>query len=152
MSLKEVAEREKRNAAFHEAGHAVILRHFGGEGQARIWPNKSGNPDEKTWIGHFQLFDPPPLPREQWGVSVGLAGLIAEYIADDVEFDDIGEMIDDILYTGDGISATDATLIGDAWTLDDIEQTARLLLGVWGAVEKEAQELIAGWDDECEEA
>jgi hypothetical protein len=48
---KQIAARELRNAAYHEAGHKMLYRRFGGDGDAVVWKNESGNPEEKMWLG-----------------------------------------------------------------------------------------------------
>ncbi|RQR51265.1 hypothetical protein DIE21_15150 [Burkholderia sp. Bp9140] len=100
---EQIAARELRNAAYHEAGHKMLYERFGGAGDAVVWKNESGNPDESAWLGQFRPrtcpeemhkvalnhgFAAPELPAN-WKMLVGMAGLLAEEILSG-ETDDTG--------------------------------------------------------------
>jgi hypothetical protein len=76
---RKIGARDRRCAAVHEAGHAVVARHFGCEiVSAWIVPADNPGPDEKTWIGRIQIMQAPadPLARRM----IGVAGEVAEYL------------------------------------------------------------------------
>jgi hypothetical protein len=157
------AANDLRKAAYHEAGHKIIYELFGGAGDAVVWENESGDPDEVTWLGQFRPRRCPEQQHEAWaraGLDVpalplnwialyGMAGIVAEQILRgerDVEF------IAGHLYLRiccDEISATDAAAIGvtdiDNFEVDieTVEQCAQLLLEHWSQVKTEAEHLIA---------
>lgn len=49
LTEEQIGMRERRTAAYHEAGHASICRHFGEDDEIVIWKNRSGNLEEKVW-------------------------------------------------------------------------------------------------------
>jgi len=97
--------------AYHEAGHKAILNRFGCHGEARVWSNLSGNPDEQLWGGQCRFICPtvqvviakdlrrsavklklpksliPPLVKlpNNWSMLLGVAGMIAEEILDGID-------------------------------------------------------------------
>lgn len=100
-------------AAHHEAGHKIMLEHFGCFGDAVVWRNPNPNPAENTWFGHCRFLC-PLLQREQskslrrlagklpeemrssmdlrpvklpkhWALLIGVAGLVAEQIFDGID-------------------------------------------------------------------
>lgn len=153
MSIEErIAEIEVRDLsriAFHEAGHAAVLRHFGGVGSPRIWRNESGSTEEKAWLGAVRMFASPGLmpgaarAPDDWKVIVGLAGVVAEVMSEDPS---IGE--EDIAFTIDcfleieNLSQTDAEMAGHDFTHEQIQRTFELLVQLWPHVEFEARNLI----------
>lgn len=54
VAEEEIAARELRSAAYHEAGHKVLYEQFGGAGDAFVWRNDSGDPEERAWFGQFR--------------------------------------------------------------------------------------------------
>lgn len=158
-----MAADDLRKAAYHEIGHKIIYELVGGTGNAFVWENQSGNPDEVAWLGQFQPRTCPEQQHEAWaraGLDVpglplnwlalyGMAGIVAEQILrgeKDVEF------IAGLLYLRiccEEISATDAASIGvtdiDNFEVDieTVEQCAQLLREHWSQVKKEAEDLIA---------
>lgn len=148
-----IAEREKRQAAFHEAGHSAVCLGFGGAGKAEIWRNTAQNVDagEKAWLGHFKTFAEPgtlviddqtkqilgvlPVPNN-WRVLFGMAGLVAERIADGItDAEEIACSIDDAI-DADEISRTDHDAIGVDWSVSDVTTVVQLLLNRWPAIER----------------
>jgi hypothetical protein len=99
---EKIAARELRNVAYREADHKMLGKGFGGAGDAVIWRNESGDPEERAWRGQFRPRTSPEVARSvslQLGlpvaelplnrrVIVGMAGLLAEELltadADDV--------------------------------------------------------------------
>lgn len=75
---------DMRGAAFHEAGHAVVARHFGVQADAWIYPRPDAGADERTWGGRCRLH--PGLLREEERL-VALAGEIADAILRDPDVD-----------------------------------------------------------------
>jgi hypothetical protein len=80
-----------------------------------------------------------PAPKN-WRVLLGLAGLVAEHIADGiVNAEEIAGLID---YTidMDEASTTDINLMGD-WQVSDVAEALHLLCGMWPTIEREAAAL-----------
>ncbi len=146
--MEGIEEREKRSAAIHEAGHAAVMRHFGGDGQPRIWPNEPGREGECAWLGHFQAFKLPERGVDEFGILFGMAGFVAEKIdAGITNYADIGSSLEDAI-TFDELSQTDAEAIGESWDFSHVEQAMKLLLEAWPKVDAEASHLIAEWTHE----
>ncbi|WP_157779562.1 hypothetical protein [Cupriavidus pauculus] len=164
LAEEQIAAKELRNAAYHEAGHKVLWEHFGGAGDAVIWKNQSGNIGQVAWLGQFrpricpenmhkiaigQGFFTPELPAN-WKVLVGMAGLLAEAILSG-ETDDDGAMADILfarIWSGDA-SDSDLTFMGItdidscALTYEVVEECVCLLREKWADVQREAGYLIA---------
>ncbi len=160
---EQIAARELRNAAYHEAAHKIVYERFGGAGDAVVWRNDSGNPEETAWRGQFRPrtrpeemraialesgFSVPELPAN-WKALVGIAGLVAEEILCDGT-DDVG-VIADALHQriSDGeASASDLEMMGirdiESYELGDelVEEATRILRDGWQAVQQEAEYLI----------
>ncbi|HJW55105.1 MAG TPA: hypothetical protein VJ577_07525 [Burkholderiaceae bacterium] len=163
LAQDQIAHADLRKAAYHEAGHKIIYELFGGAGDAFVWKNESGNPDEVAWLGQFRPrtcaeqqheiwardgLDVPPLPSN-WRAMYGMAGAIAEQILrgeTEVEF------IAGNLYLRiccDEISATDLASIGvtdiDDFEVDieSVEQCINYFFEHWLQVTQEAEYLIA---------
>lgn len=64
---------ELRRAAYHEAGHKILYEHFGGAGDAAVWRNDSGTPEERAWRGKFR----PRMCPEQMRMAAINGGLPA---------------------------------------------------------------------------
>ncbi|MFD1558827.1 hypothetical protein ACFSHT_24840 [Paraburkholderia silviterrae] len=166
----QIAAKELRNAAYHEAGHKILYERFGGSGDAVIWRNESGNPAEKAWCGQFRPrtcpeevrkiaiangFPAPDLPMN-WKAIVGMAGLLAEDILSG-ETDDVGALADTLFFkiTGGEASASDLasmniTDVDDcALSYDVVDEAVRLLLEAWPLVQQEAEYLIEFAESEC---
>jgi hypothetical protein len=161
----QIGMRELREAAYHEAGHLILLRRFGGVGAAAVWENLSGNLDEKQWRGQCVAYIHPPLKREHakrlgvrtipylpkdWCVQYAAAGLIGEEILDGIndprwaaervhariDMDDVSDT--DLKYMG--ISGIDNY---DMASLDrSVKKAYRYLVKDWPLVQREAERLI----------
>jgi hypothetical protein len=71
---------ERRNAAIHEAGHAVIARHVGVHVEwAEIWRKDPADEGEKAWIGRCRFYRPRPVSRARRAM-IAVAGAIAEHV------------------------------------------------------------------------
>ncbi|NTY38074.1 hypothetical protein FCJ57_17335 [Burkholderia diffusa] len=49
---EQIVARELRNTAYHAAGHKMLYDRFDGAGDAVVWKNESGNPEESARRGH----------------------------------------------------------------------------------------------------
>ena len=157
--LKEIAKREKRRVAFHEAAHAAVCACFGGCGRAEMWQNTAENVKngEKAWLGRYCMFAEPgtvtvsaemlaigcmPAPLN-WTVLLGLAGLVAEHIAaGTIDPEEIGVEIDCTISMEEA-SQTDMDLMGATWGISDVAEVTQLLRERWCEVELLATSLMA---------
>ncbi|WP_235879306.1 hypothetical protein [Burkholderia sp. USMB20] len=94
---EQITAREVRKSAYHEAAHKIVYERFGGAGDAVVWRNHSGNPEEVAWLGQFRPRTCPELMRTiavasglsvpdlsaNWKELVGIAGVVAEEILRD---------------------------------------------------------------------
>ncbi|MFA7416379.1 MAG: hypothetical protein WC048_18065 [Rhizobium sp.] len=70
---------DRRTAAIHEAGHALMALYLGYDANACIRPANTFKPlDEKTWIGHMTIHRKPVEPNHPHTRMVAVAGLVAE--------------------------------------------------------------------------
>lgn len=160
---EQIAARELRNAAYHEAAHKIVYERFGGAGDAVVWRNDSGNSEEAAWLGQFRPrtcpvemrtialasgFSAPDLPVD-WRMLVGVAGLVAEEILHDGT-DDVDVIADALLIRiSDGeASASDLATMGIT-DIDNcelsyvvVEEAVRILREGWLDVQQEAEYLI----------
>ncbi|MGF6808411.1 hypothetical protein OKW30_003537 [Paraburkholderia sp. Clong3] len=165
---EQLAARELRDAAYHEAGHKVLYERFGGAGDAVVSRNGSGNVEERAWLGQFRprtcpetmhkIASPHSFPASQlpanWKIQVGMAGLVAEIILSG-EADDVGAVADILcerISSGEA-SASDLAGMGVS-DIDDcelsyevIEAAVQLLRAEWPAVQREAEYLISAADE-----
>ncbi|WP_241019057.1 hypothetical protein [Paraburkholderia sp. Tr-20389] len=145
-----IASRELRTAAYHEATHKTVYERFGGAGDAVVWKNNSGNPDERAWFGQFRPRTCPETMRRaavtagipfpdlpaNWSFLYGIAGLVAEEILNS-ETDEPSLIADAVRYriSSDEASATDLAAMGitaiDDYQLcdEDVEESVRILQG-----------------------
>lgn len=154
-----------RDTAYHEAGHAVMLQRFGGEGNALVWKNFSGDPNEIPWCGQFRWWGCPEARRnnaaslgrpsiavpQNWQVLVAAAGMIAEEILAGIRDPRwISENVLTRIWMNDA-SATDLQYMGieDIFNFDthrigrNIQQASRYLMQDWALVKEEAEYLIS---------
>lgn len=93
---KRIAELESEdwiNTAWHEAGHAIVLLHYGYHAEARVWDTGLRRLDTSAIRGRTEWFNLPEL--HCFGLSVfGWAGTIAEKLLAQPEAD-AGELWDD---------------------------------------------------------
>ncbi|MEX2454994.1 MAG: hypothetical protein WD470_09835 [Rhodospirillaceae bacterium] len=142
MSLSEIRARDLRKLAYHEAGHLVVLDHFGVGGSIEIWDVYEPGLDymrENTWQGTTRFYGRPKAPGAM--KLVGLAGVIAEYLVDDPEqyLDELA--VDMNMEEG---SESDRKNAGD-YVDADIDAAATLLRSRWQDVVQIAECEIAKW-------
>ncbi len=139
--------------AIHEASHLVLLRKFGGVGNATLWRNAQGGLEERHWLGRVQILGAPgdvqferglktqngriktPL---RWAAYVGLAGFIGDLIARR-EFDP-ADIYDSFQFAvdDDAISEADLSLIDGHFTERALLKTADYVYRWWAEIEREA--------------
>lgn len=78
LDLRKLETMERRLAALHEAGHAVVARDMGMLSvSAEIWRAREPSGDRNSWVGHVRFLDilgnRDPFGRRMLGV----AGLVA---------------------------------------------------------------------------
>ena len=152
----EIAAREFRGTAYHEAGHLVLAQKFGALCEAFVWKNEAecvAN-GEKAWRGQTVMMVSPtdinydeatrlimgiirPIPNN-WRVLYGLAGVVSESMARGVA--DLDEVIANILC--EDLSETDTAAMGENWSSEDVQRTMELLSGAWEEVERVAIALM----------
>jgi hypothetical protein len=143
-----IQARDRRMAALHEAGHVVMADRVNRgkrvtSAGAVIFPNTSGNPDEKTWIGKTDSWHHLMTPLERR--LVACAGYAAEVIWDG------GELDPDFWLFPEAMSPTDWAMAEcEPGEIDDLccdaIETLALLLNrdgpFWPKVLREARHLI----------
>lgn len=163
LTKDELQMHDLRVAAYHEAGHRIMYRRFGGDGDAVVWKNPNDNPDELAWLGQFRPRICPKVAHDiairsglptvdlpdNWRALHGMAGLVAEEILrgeTDPEF--VAGALDIRIFCGE-VSATDLESMGITNTIDfelnieEVETAWRYLVQDWVFVEQEAESLIA---------
>jgi hypothetical protein len=163
-SEEQIAAAELLSAAYHEAGHQVLWRLFGGAGHAFVWKRLDRAPDEKAWSGQFRAISclevmqkallaagiSGPRLHPNWRVLVGMAGILSEELLIDETGDTevIAENLFSRIWMGEA-SATDLNLMGIA-DIDDfkhdyevVEEAIRLLSESWSNVQSVAECLIS---------
>ena len=158
---KEMAAREFRKAAYHEAGHMVMARRYGGQCEGFVCENDLARvaDGEKAWRGQTVLYVPPglcsysgevqqaldivtPVP-DNWMVLYGLAGFVAESIAYGVtDADEIFFQLEYAIANAE-LSETDMAAIGENWTGADVQMARDITTEDWHKVERIAGELMA---------
>lgn len=132
---------DRRHAAFHEAGHAVMMVILDTPvALVEIWKNHGDAVDaleENPVLGRVLAGPIEVVARK----AIGLAGLLAE------EIDQEGEVyaedwIDCIELGVIELSGTDAELVGGPPELGDVERTLELLRENWPAVVAVADRLM----------
>jgi len=103
--LKRLGARDRRRAALHEAGHALVfLRLTGASITARIYPRSELWIGEKFWGGHVETYR-PLIGRN--ARLFGLPGVVGEYVDRLDECDD--DLMRDML---EAVSSSDWAAIG----------------------------------------
>lgn len=129
MTPEEFESWEQRNAAIHEAGHAVLWHVLGEQlFLVKIFPNEIPSPDNKTWLGQTQ----GRIFAERNKILIGLAGEIAEAYKDDPDLTP-WEM-EDQLELVCRPSESDSRSIGGV-SFQDVEQTIALVRDNWEAIQ-----------------
>jgi hypothetical protein len=157
--LKEIAAREKRRTSFHEAGHSIVCSLLGGIGIPSVWANSAQNirSGQKAWLGTFKMYAEPGTMQidakikkahgviktpKNWRVLLGLAGMVAEEIADGVTDPEEIACSIECSISFEEASPTDVALIGEAWTVADVEKVVQMLLKWWPEIEANAASLM----------
>jgi hypothetical protein len=155
--LQALHAREKRNAAIHEAAHAVLVRKFGGVATPSIWRNQSNSAEQKAWLGTCRTFGLPGQVRFQrglkkrfgilrapklWELYVALAGFVAEQMkSGESQAWVIAEAYSFACQEGE-ISSTDLALlerIGSRAGELQIAKTMDYLRRFWAEIEEQAR-------------
>ncbi len=72
---------DRRLAAIHESGHALVSLHLGYDADAWIYPREISDPlSEKTWAGHATMRNMPIECHHPHRRMVAIAGMVAERI------------------------------------------------------------------------
>jgi hypothetical protein len=79
LTTTEEAARDRRMAAIHEAGHMVAARRRRVEAYAIIWPNDTGDPFIKTWLGRAAFGRGVDRASDGTHRFIGVAGAVAEF-------------------------------------------------------------------------
>lgn len=86
IRIAELVEGDWITNAWHEAGHVIVLLHYGYHAKARIWGGSRRRMDTTAIKGRTRWHNSPELSR--FGLSVfGWAGTIAEKFVDEAEAD-----------------------------------------------------------------
>ncbi|WP_295372104.1 hypothetical protein [uncultured Pseudacidovorax sp.] len=158
---------ELRLACVHEAAHEIVVMAYGGQGQSRVWRNKSAGAvagEERLWAGQFLMYASPgavqwtserrelfgiePAVPSNWRVLVGMAGLVGESMEEGerTAAGVFARILCEI--TRGSASETDQALMGERWTNRDVAKVMRLLRRRWDRLQRRAAELQADALDE----
>ncbi len=138
INRRPLQEAERQNllrAAYHEAGHDAVARHFGVQGQIRITPYI----DADGLFAFFGWFSPSFTPADPYArTMIGLAGVCVEAV--------MGEwkLAAPLLARG-MMSPTDLALAGDEFDDGDVVEALGLVEWLWGDVESCAREAARPW-------
>jgi hypothetical protein len=140
-----IEDRDKRRAAYHEAGHVVVAVSLGCQRvTAELGENENGGPEELHWIGRTGYRD--GSASEDVEAAIGWAGQAAELILTNDEF---AEWWDDQI---EEMSASDRSLVEhrEDWS-HDCTLAVDTLKRQWDYVERIADALmqhhaLTDWD------
>ncbi len=139
----EFLEREKRNAAIHEVGHATTLRHFGYGAKPEIFfnPDSENDPSLKSWLGRTSYCGNLTPLRDR---RVSLAGVFAEWIDRDRNLTarELERTLIDALEDGNVLSESDSIGLWPHPTKGDIKAVRSILIRNWKRIEDEVDTLI----------
>lgn len=108
---------DRRSAAIHEAGHALMAVELGYDADAWIYAHETSDPlDEKTWLGHTTIHGGPGDYGHPHSRMVAVAGMVAEILWKNGRNDDYAEPYgwEDYLMDGGSMSYSD-------WRMADCE-------------------------------
>ncbi len=108
MTYEELAARELRSMAWHEAAHQAVAEGCGTYAHAFVRPTHSTDPCEKAWVGGCEI-DQSRLSRNQRS-HVALAGAIGELLADGQT--DVYDIVGDLELDDGAVSQTDRKMMG----------------------------------------
>ena len=79
MDIRRITARDRRMAAVHEAGHAVIAMHLGVQmWSVHIHPTRTADfQSEKAYVGQATYGQPPDMERRR---LIAVAGMVAEEV------------------------------------------------------------------------
>lgn len=163
LTEDQLAMRELRLAAYHEAGHKVMYHRFGGAGDAVVWENLNRSPDETAWRGQFRPRTCPQVMHDtatrhgrpavdlpdNWRALYGMAGLVAEGIlGGETNPEFIAGALDIKISCGEAsasdLESMEIMNINDfELNFDEVVQAWRFLVEDWSHVQNEAEYLIA---------
>jgi len=129
---------DRRLAAIHEAGHALIAVYLGYRADAWVHPNETDEPlAEKTWLGHVAVHDRPRSCAHPHSRMIAIAGMVAEILWKHGHDDEYGEPYgwEDHLFDEDCMSFSDWRNADcepgqpDEDLFDVVAEVARLFMG-----------------------
>ncbi|WP_438748376.1 hypothetical protein [Pararhizobium sp. O133] len=143
---------DRRLAAIHEAGHALMAIHLGYTADAWIHRNETvDHLREKTWLGHMTMYDLPTVSDHQHVRMVAVAGMVAETLwkcGHDEEYADPWGW-EDYLLDEDSMSPSDWRLAGcapgepDDDLFDVVAQVGMLFMGdLWSTLTRMSRSLM----------
>ena len=147
----EIAELELIKVSFHEASHAALSRHFGGQAEARIWRNLGHlERGEIAWAGNCEsafLETPRTLQQDRLICIAGLIGqelMFSKMHGNSLEEfqHEIGDWLYSVIEAGE-MSETDMAGIDQDVSDDDIAEVVSVLITSYDQIESEAIDLIS---------
>lgn len=156
--LQEMEARDRRVAAIHEYGHAIVFMSYGMQGSVSIWRNDTSDPlEEKLWSGqarYERFLSSPSLTRQ-----ISIAGFLAERIADEGTPKDfsaeelcfeLGFSLDDS-YDELGDWSYSDWRGAQGWEASDVAEVLDIFQRHWKALENGVESLVreAEEDGEC---
>jgi len=127
--LENILKNDLKKVAFHEAGHLLLLKHFGGNGDIEIKPTYTKNIRFNSgFVGHVRVLDKIDEPKEK--ALMGISGYISELILQGLDIIDAVDMWE-INY--DELSETDKEL-----TRNMTDEAFMLVKKLWSKIEKVA--------------
>ena len=134
-------QRNFEAVCYHEAGHLVMLHHFGCMGHIRINPPDYSNPDLTPFSGYVQ---PVSLPDDLHARRmIALAGVAADCLRDTPDLD-ASELGDWLEFNVVELSDADAAL-AEGYQQHHLDYVVRLLRSKWQQVIDAAFWELAKW-------
>lgn len=134
-------ERNYRAVCYHEAGHLVVLRHFGCLGAIRINPPVYSDPSKTPFSGCVRPASLPDDPNARR--IIGLAGVAAECLQEIPNLDAC-ELADWLEIQGIEFSEADAEMAA-GYQQHHLDYVVRLLRSKWQQVEEAAFWVLSKW-------